>query len=89
MAVSNLTAVEQNQMFGIWHHFYSSPFNVTALAALAKWLHPHTFHDLDPDALLADFYREFQPVPFQGTYWVSMDAVDEPPVPAAADKATP
>ncbi len=71
MAVRNLTAVQDGNMFGVWHHFYNSPFNVTALAALAAWLHPEVFNDLDAQTLLADFYRDFQPVEFQGTYWVA------------------
>lgn len=72
MLVRNLTAVQKGEMFGVWHHFYNSPFNVTALAAMAKWLHPETFADMEPERLLADFYRDFQPVPFQGIYWVEM-----------------
>lgn len=71
MAVRNLSAVQEGNMFGVWHHFYNSPFNVTALAALAEWLHPDIFNDLDAQALLKDFYRDFQPVPFQGVYWVT------------------
>lgn len=71
MAVRNLSAVQDGNMFGVWHHFYNSPFNVTALAALAVWLHPEVFNDLDAQALLRDFYRDFQPVPFQGVYWVT------------------
>lgn len=71
MAVRNLSAVQEGNMFGVWHHFYNSPFNVTALAALAEWLHPEVFNDLDAQALLRDFYRDFQPVPFQGVYWVT------------------
>lgn len=71
MAVRNLSAVQEGNMFGVWHHFYNSPFNVTALAALAAWLHPDIFNDLDAQALLQDFYRDFQPVPFQGVYWVT------------------
>lgn len=71
MAVRNLSAVQEGNMFGVWHHFYNSPFNVTALAALAEWLHPDIFNDLDAQALLKDFYRDFQAVPFQGVYWVT------------------
>lgn len=78
MMVRNLTAVQEGNMFGIWHHFYNSPFNVTALAAVAKWLHPDIFKDVEPQALLADFYRDFQPVPFQGTYWVAMKPFKSP-----------
>lgn len=78
MMVRNLTAVQEGDMFGIWHHFYNSPFNVTALAAVAKWLHPDIFKDVEPQALLTDFYRDFQPVPFQGTYWVAMQPSKSP-----------
>ena len=88
MAVGNLTAVQEEKTFGVWHHFYNSPFNVTALAALARWLHPEEFNDLDADALLADFYQDFQPVAFQGTYWVAGQE-DEPAASASARSGTP
>ncbi|MCR6653904.1 MAG: ABC transporter substrate-binding protein [Cellvibrionaceae bacterium] len=87
--VRNLTAVQRDDMFGIWHHFYNSPFNVTALVALAKWLHPEAFADIEPTALLADFYRDFQPVPFQGIYWVGMKPVKTAAIAALDKKATP
>lgn len=71
MMVRNLEAVKQEQMFAVWHHFYSSPFNLAALAAIAKWLHPDHFHELNPEAMLAELYGQYQPVPFRGTYWVA------------------
>jgi iron complex transport system substrate-binding protein len=58
---------------GIWHHFYTSPFNVVAVQAMAKWLHPALFADLDPRATLQMLYQRFQPVPLDGVYWVSLD----------------
>lgn len=87
MMVRNLAAVQEGNMFGIWHHFYNSPFNITALAAVAKWLHPDIFKDVEPEALLADFYRDFQPVPYQGTYWVTMKPLKSSP--ATVSSAAP
>lgn len=89
MAVRNLTAVQEGDMFGVWHHFYNSPFSVAALAAMAKWLHPTVFSDMNPEALLADFYRDFQPVPFQGTYWVAIQPLKEQAADASGGKAAP
>lgn len=71
MMVRNLEAVKQNQMFAVWHHFYSSPFNLAAVAAIAQWLHPEVFHNLDPEAMLAELYGQYQPVPLRGTYWIA------------------
>lgn len=73
MPVSNLEAVREGRMFAVWHHFYNSPFNIAALVAMAQWLHPAVFADMDADALLQRLYRDFQPVPLTGTYWIAAD----------------
>ncbi len=68
-----LKAVQQGRAHAIWHHFYNSPFNVAAVQAMAKWLHPTLFADLDPRQTLQEMHRRFQPVALQGEYWVSME----------------
>lgn len=70
--IAQLKAVRSGRAYAVWHHFYSSPFNVAAVQAFAKWLHPERFADLDPDKTLRTLYARFQPVPFSGTYWVSL-----------------
>lgn len=70
---SGLKAVKEKRAFSIWHHFYNSPFNVAAVQAMAKWLHPELFADLDPRGLLQKIYDDFQPVALNGAYWVSLD----------------
>jgi iron complex transport system substrate-binding protein len=40
--------------------------------AMAKWLHPQRFADLDPEATLRTAYARFQPVPLNGTYWIGL-----------------
>ncbi len=72
--IAQLDAVQQGRAFAIWHHYYNSPFNVVAVQALAKWLHPELFKDVDPRATLQGFYTRFQPIPLQGTYWTSLRA---------------
>ena len=56
----------------IWHHFYNTPMNVVAVQALARWLHPEELSELDPEQTLETFYREFQPVPLDGRYWITL-----------------
>ena len=75
--LDQLGAVRQNRVHSIWHHFYNSPFNIAAVQALAKWLHPEAMADVSPDAVLAKFYDEFQPVALAGVYWITLSEPDE------------
>jgi iron complex transport system substrate-binding protein len=70
---AELNAVGNRRAFAIWHSFYDSPFNVAALQAIAKWLHPRLFADIDPDQTLQTLYARFQPVPLSGIYWIGLE----------------
>lgn len=70
--IAQLNAVQSGRAYAVWHHFYSSPLNIAAVQAFAKWLHPERFADLDPDQTLRTLYARFQPVPLSGTYWISL-----------------
>jgi iron complex transport system substrate-binding protein len=70
--IANLSAVREGRAFAIWHHFYNSPFNVVAVQAMAKWLHPQEFADVDPTATFRTLYERFQPFPLDGTYWIGL-----------------
>ncbi|WP_439498118.1 ABC transporter substrate-binding protein [Bosea sp. (in: a-proteobacteria)] len=72
VGIAELAAIRQGRAHAVWHHFYNSPFNVAAVQAFAKWLHPELFADLDPEALLADLHRRFQPFALDGAYWISL-----------------
>lgn len=76
--VSNLEAVQNQRAYAIWHHFYNSPLNVIAVQVFAKWLYPELFEDLDPRATLEALYQQFQAVPLDGVYWVSLQNQGEP-----------
>lgn len=71
VGIADLAAVRDGRAHAIWHHFYNTPFHVAAIQELATWFHPELFADLDPEATLATLYERYQPVPLDGTYWVS------------------
>jgi iron complex transport system substrate-binding protein len=70
--IASLRAVREGRAHAVWHHFYNSPFNVVAVQAMAKWLHPDLFADLDPRRTQEEMYRRFQPIALQGEYWTSV-----------------
>ncbi|BDW95682.1 iron ABC transporter substrate-binding protein [Thalassospira tepidiphila] len=73
-----LSAVKNRKVYSVWHHIYNNPINVFALQAMAKWLHPDIYADLDPDAELATFFERFQAVDLNGVYWIGLNDAPSP-----------
>jgi iron complex transport system substrate-binding protein len=71
-AFTGIKAVQNNQIHAIWHQFYNSPYQFVAIQAMAKWLHPELFKDLDADQTMRTLYERFLPVPYKAGYWVSL-----------------
>lgn len=67
-----LRAVNNGQVYAIWHTFYDNPCNFIALQYFAKWLHPELFTTLDPDATFRELHQRFLPIPYQAGYWLSL-----------------
>lgn len=72
--IAGLPAVRQGRAYAVWHHFYNSPLQVAAVQAMAKWLHPARFADLDPEATLRAMHERFLPIPYRGTYWIGLES---------------
>lgn len=68
----NMAAYKTGRSHGIWHNYYNSPFNIVALEAFAKWLHPETFRDLYPEQTMKDIYKKFLPLTLNGVYTVDL-----------------
>ncbi|WP_322521673.1 ABC transporter substrate-binding protein [Guyparkeria halophila] len=68
--IREFEAVKNGRAHAIWHHFYNSPFNVVALQAFAKWLHPEAFRDLEPAETFDRLRARFLPYETTGTYWI-------------------
>lgn len=71
--IADLPAVKAGRAYAVWHHFYNSPLQIAAVQAMAKWLHPARFADLDPQATLRDMHERFLPVPYDGVYWIGLE----------------
>lgn len=70
--LNELRAVREGNVHGLWHIFYDSPEHLIAVQALAKWLHPQLFKDLDPDQTRRELYQRFMPIPASGVFATSL-----------------
>ncbi|WP_397449149.1 ABC transporter substrate-binding protein [Pseudomonas sp. NA-150] len=70
----SLRAIRTGQAHGLWHDFYNSPYNILAIEALAKWIHPQAFGDLDPQKTQDTLNTRFLDTPLAGQYWVDAAA---------------
>lgn len=68
----SLKATQSGQVHAMWHQFYTAPYNFIAAVQFAKWQHPDAFADVDPTALYREFHERFLPIPFTGTFWVTL-----------------
>lgn len=77
--LSDVSAVRNGRVHGLWHIFNNNPTNFLAVEVLAKWFHPDLFADVDPNESLRELNERFLPVPMQGTYWVTLNPSGEVP----------
>ncbi|WP_028696234.1 ABC transporter substrate-binding protein [Pseudomonas cremoricolorata] len=64
-----LRPIQQGQAHALWHDFYNSPFNILAIEAMAGWIHPELFKDIDPKATQAQI-NQLLNVDLDGQYWI-------------------
>ncbi|MGV3709495.1 MAG: ABC transporter substrate-binding protein [Gemmatimonas sp.] len=70
--VSLLSAVKRGNVHGLSHQLLNSPVDILAVEALARWIHPELFRDIDPARTLAEMNSSFLSVPLEGTYWIDL-----------------
>ncbi|MCC9624496.1 ABC transporter substrate-binding protein [Thalassospira sp. MA62] len=68
-----LDAVRNRRAHSIWHNFYNSPFNIVALEAFAKWIHPDLFADSDPAATMSMIYDRWLPFESTGVFTATVN----------------
>lgn len=71
-AFTGVPAVENGEVYAIWHQFYTSPYQFVPIQRMAKWFHPDLFEDLDPEATFREFHERFLPVPYEPGYWLAL-----------------
>ena len=67
-----LKAVKEKHVMAIYYQFYQSPYHFVAVQALAKWLHPDLFQELDPQATFAELHDRFLPIQPSGLFWTEL-----------------
>ncbi|SEH53831.1 iron complex transport system substrate-binding protein [Rhizobium tibeticum] len=71
-SLAPLKAVREGNVHGMWNFFNAVPLNVLAAEAVASWVRPDLFGDVDPADSLAELNERFAAVPFEGAYWTSL-----------------
>lgn len=67
--VQPLKAIQEGNVYAMWHLFYDSPLNIAAVEALARWVHPDLFGKLQPNGVLKEINERFLAVPLKGVYF--------------------
>lgn len=65
-----LKAIKNNELYGIGHPMTRDMIDFYSYAQLAKLFHPEEFADIDPDALMNEYFDKFMPISFQGTWFI-------------------
>lgn len=68
--MDQLEATKTGNYFAVYHQFYDNPYNVFALEAFAKWIHPEQFADLNPTEDFEDFHKEWLPFDYSGAFFI-------------------
>lgn len=65
---ASINAVRNGRVHGLFHNIISTPVNIVAIEALAKWINPSLFEDIDPARTIETINTKFLSVPLQGIY---------------------
>lgn len=65
---NTLNAVKNNNIHGIHHGISYHAYNFAGIQALAKWMYPEEFADMDPEANLREFHERYLPIDYNGVW---------------------
>ncbi len=69
-----LDALHKGHAAALWMNFYLSPWHIAAVEFMAKTLYPTLFKDVDPEQTLKDIFTTYLPIPYSGTYFLTVSA---------------
>lgn len=67
-----LSAVKNGDIHAVYHGGARTTYDFTFLQYLAKTMHPEQFEDVDPQANLDAFFRDYMPIRFSGVYMTKL-----------------
>ncbi|MCW2254917.1 iron complex transport system substrate-binding protein [Providencia alcalifaciens] len=65
-----LDAFKNKQVLALYQQYYDTPFNIIAVEAIAKYLHPELFKDLNPQADSDYLHKTFTALEGNGVFWM-------------------
>ena len=68
-----LKSVKNERLFAIHHGISREIYDVAAVAFLAKCIHPNLFSDIDPMAMLREYYDRFLPYDLYGVWMTQLE----------------
>ncbi len=68
----SLKAVQDQEVYSIFHTYDCRIYNFAGLQAFAKWFYPEEFKDVDPEAGVIEFHKRFMPVDYSGVWMVEL-----------------
>ncbi|MDM7940255.1 MAG: ABC transporter substrate-binding protein, partial [Methanothrix sp.] len=67
-AIKKTNAAAQERIYIVCTDLNRGPMQAAGTAYMAKILHPELFKDLDPEAILKEYFDKWQGIPYQGIY---------------------
>ena len=67
-AIRKTDAANQGRVYIVCTDLNRGPMQAAGTAFMAKILHPDLFEDLDPEAILKEYFDKWQGIPYQGIY---------------------
>ena len=63
-----LSAIKNNRLHAIHFNYFIHPYNFAGVEAMAKFLYPKEFADLNPEKDMAEFFGKYMPVKYSGIF---------------------
>lgn len=67
-AIKETDAAANGRVYLICGDINTGPMQAAGTAFMAKILHPELFEDLDPEAILKEYFEKWQGIPYQGVW---------------------
>lgn len=69
--LQHLSAYQEKRVLALYQQYYDTPFNIIAVEAIATFLHPDIFRDLDPQADSLMLHKTFTALDGSGLFWLT------------------
>lgn len=66
---SQISAVENNRLYGIYHNFYNHPYNIVGLEYLATFIYPEQFSGFKPEDTYKEIIQKYTTIPSAEAIW--------------------